>query len=423
MSEREREREKEAEKHALTLKVMRLSKPSLATLPSLNRSSLIAPIDVLSNGSRGSPDGSPNGSTTATTAALALPPSFGSLFLGETFESYLCIVNESTKSVPNPSIKAELQTQTQRFTLADTTTTTNTTTQNNSNSALSANSTPIPSLSPSKSAEFLISHEIKELGPHILVCSVSYSGLDGSVKSFRKFFKFHVLNPLSVKTKVNSLADGSKVFLEAQVMNTCGVPMFLESVKFEGSMLFGVQDVGSHMFSDTPILNDKDARQYLYILTPKIPNDPLSKTTPTLGKLDIQWRTTMGQQGRLQTSQLTRKITPQLDPIRVELVRLDPPAVVAEKPFRATCRLWNLSVEDQEIDATVLFVKAKMSSVLLVGPSERKVGVVGGGGFVDFDVDFFPLLSGVQKVSGLKVLDARSNSGFEVDVLCEVVVN
>ncbi|KAI9340314.1 hypothetical protein BDR26DRAFT_861696 [Obelidium mucronatum] len=393
-----------AEKHALTLKVMRLSRPTLATLPSQHT---LAPADIL-------------GATSATTQALTLPASFGSLFLGETFESYVCIVNESRAVVNNAGIKAELQTQTQRFTLADTT--------SNANGVI--NST---SLAPAKSAEFLLSHEIKELGPHILVCSIHYTGANKEPKSFRKFFKFHVLNPLSVKTKVNSLADGSRVFLEAQVQNTSGIPMFLEKLIFESSQLFNSQDVSqlfipdsnntekSHVsvFANTPVLNDKDSRQYLYILTPKTENDPLSKSTPTLGKLDIQWRTTMGQQGRLQTSQLTRKITP-TDPIRVEIVRLSD-SIAAEKPFRATCRLWNHSLEN-EMDASVVFVKSKMSSVLLLGPSERKVGPVPVGGSVEFEVDFFPLLSGVQKVSGMRILDSRSSNGFEIDVLCEVCV-
>ena len=54
------------------------------------------------------------------------------------------------------------------------------------------------SLLPKQSVEFLFDHEIKELGIHILVCTVSYT-LGEERKFQRKFYKFQVLNPLSLK--------------------------------------------------------------------------------------------------------------------------------------------------------------------------------------------------------------------------------
>ncbi|KAJ3083602.1 hypothetical protein HDU99_008096 [Rhizoclosmatium hyalinum] len=406
------DKDKEKEKHLLALKVMRLSRPSL----SVSASTVDAPLTGTLSAAAAAAE-----SATSTSALLSLPPSFGAIFLGESFDALLVVVNEDlNKTIQKPAIRAELQTQTQRFTLADTV----------SNLNDSPNTTALQPLAPSKSHQFLISHEIKELGIHILVCTVSYSSpINGELKSFRKFFKFNVLNPLSVKTKVNSLADG-RVFLEAQVQNVSGMPMYLEKMHFEANDLFVSSDMSlefqehpaapkSSVFSDTAVLSDKDSRQYLYTLHPKTRNDPITKQTPQLGKLDIQWRTTLGQQGRLQTSQLSRKITPS-EPIRVELVSLKGP-VIAERPFRATCRLSNYLGND--LDASIVFVKGKMSSVLLVGDSERKVGVVAGeGGFVDFEVDFFPLLSGVQKVTGMKVVDGKSGVGYDIDVLCEVVV-
>ena len=44
----------------------------------------------------------------------------------------------------------------------------------------------------------VISHEVKELGTHILVCEVTYHSAAGEKLNFRKFFKFQVrrFNPL-----------------------------------------------------------------------------------------------------------------------------------------------------------------------------------------------------------------------------------
>ncbi len=55
-----------------------------------------------------------------------------------------------------------------------------------------------------------------------------------------------------------------------------------------------------------------DTRQYLYCLKAKpIPGSnrpPIIKGVSNIGKLDIVWKTNMGEKGRLQTSQLQRMV-------------------------------------------------------------------------------------------------------------------
>ncbi|ORZ15519.1 hypothetical protein BCR41DRAFT_306088, partial [Lobosporangium transversale] len=176
------------ESHLISLKVMRLSRPSLVTGHSLYF---------------GSPHGKSNLATETETTLqtetdealdmgdfgvselLTMPASFGNIYLGETFTSYICANNESAHPVRDVILKAELQTSTLRFALSDTLT-----------------GKHIQLLESGKTNEIIVSHEIKELGTHILVCSIQYTTLDGQQKSFRKFYKFQVMNPLSVKTKV-----------------------------------------------------------------------------------------------------------------------------------------------------------------------------------------------------------------------------
>lgn len=144
--------------HELSLKVMRLSRPNLAVIKN-------HPLD-------------PNPALSSTPALsailkdkkclseqLLLPAAFGNIYLGECFSSYLSVNNDSQFAITNVLIKAELQTASQRFTL----------TTNDSTSLL-----------PSQSSEFIISHDIKELGIHILVASISYTA-HGEQKNFRKF--------------------------------------------------------------------------------------------------------------------------------------------------------------------------------------------------------------------------------------------
>jgi trafficking protein particle complex subunit 13 len=376
---------------------------------------------------------------------LTLPNSFGNIYLGETFTSYLCVNNESLSAVQSAGIKAELQTSSQRFTLADTV------------SLSSASS----SLLPTQSAEFLIHHEIKELGFHILLCSVHYSsGIDR--KFFRKFYKFQVLNPLAVKTKVNSINDG-RVLLEAQVQNVSGSPMLMEKLNFEPSDLFDFIDLNyvsssidssslssssnpnsnnsnnnnikitsanetttstpsskTSIFGPSLYLYPQETRQYLYMLTPKTPNDPLARSTPTLGKLDLLWRTQLGQTGRLQTSQLSRKVQ-SLDPYEVTVVTI-PPRICAEVPFSLVCRVRN-NMTAEHIKISVAGVKSRMSSVLLWGASERVVGDIPPLEYRDFELELFPLLAGLHKVTGLKIVEMITGVTRDIDILTDVYIH
>ncbi|TPX40578.1 hypothetical protein SeLEV6574_g06550 [Synchytrium endobioticum] len=288
---------------------------------------------------------------------------------------------------------------------------------------------------PTQSAEFIIHHDIKELGLHILVCSVHYTAATER-RYFRKFFKFHVLNPLAVKTKVNSLLNG-RVFLEAQIQNLSTAPMCLERMKFDPNDLFDSTDLNTTnstipttindntttiptVFDHAPYLSPQDTRQYLYMLSPKTPNDPLAQTTSTLGKLDIMWRTSMAQIGRLQTSQLSRKVPP-IEPYDINVIKL-PPLIVAEHPFTLQCRLRN-NLPAETLCLSLAAVKAKMGDVLICGITELILGDVAPLHSVDFELHFFPLLAGLHNVTGLRINEAHSGIGRDVDSLTQVLVS
>jgi hypothetical protein len=246
-----------SQNHQLTLKVLRLSRPHFQ-------------IDV----TKASGDGLVN----VGDDLLELPPAFGNIYLGETFTAYLCVNNDSNQSVGDVAFKAELQTATQRFTLADT---------------IGGSSEQV-SLGARQSAEFVLHHEIKELGVHILVCSVHYSADPRDRKFFRKFFKFHVLNPLSVKTRVNSQSDG-RISLEIQIQNLASIPLCLDKVAFEVNDLFSSRDLNQAF--DSNLIPPQDTRQYLFLLDPSKGQELAARTSPNLGRLDIHWTSTMGQPG------------------------------------------------------------------------------------------------------------------------------
>jgi hypothetical protein len=182
-------------------------------------------------------------------------------------------------------------------------------------------------LLPRQSVEFLFDHEIKELGIHILVCSAHYTPAIGPSsipskptaapiadqrKFFRKFFKFQVLNPLSVKTKANNLESGN-ICLEIQVQNLATVPLCLETIGFVANELFSSQDLNDHEdFSTSKILSPQDIRQYLFVLCPNPANEIVCRTTSNLGRLDINWKSTLGQSGMYKLERLLLPAVPSL---------------------------------------------------------------------------------------------------------------
>lgn len=70
-------------------------------------------------------------------------------------------------------------------------------------------------------------------------------------------------------------------------------------------------DSNSLVFGRMNVVNPHDTRQYLYCLKPREEartNPAALRQATSIGKLDIVWRTNMGDRGRLQTSQLQRMV-------------------------------------------------------------------------------------------------------------------
>ncbi|KAI0316792.1 hypothetical protein OF83DRAFT_1059760 [Amylostereum chailletii] len=325
--------------HLLSLKVMRVSRPALGTAwepfysssPSFSAHSTAL---VLSLQGKTPLEGHPKTLRDLTNASelLTLPSSFGAIQLGETFSGALAVNNETAASIDGVLLRIEMQTATNKVLLVEL-------------------GGPIQTLAPGDTMETVVNHEIKELGQHVLACTVSYrsppgarllpvpaeTGGDPNVQTFRKFYKFAVTNPLSVKTKVHvprspsanlSRTEREKVFLEIHIQNLTPEPMWFERMVLDPAPGWEVQDANQlasskssssdetssqSLFSGSmAMMQPQDARQYIYILTatsiPTFAIQPAPGTVIPLGRLDISWRSSFGEPGRLLTSMLSRRI-------------------------------------------------------------------------------------------------------------------
>ncbi|KAI9018453.1 hypothetical protein DFJ74DRAFT_232637 [Hyaloraphidium curvatum] len=404
------------------------------------------------------------GSEMGTDAApVWLPSSFGNIYLGETFSSYLCLCNEYPVSVSDVALRAELQTSSHRVTLMDSGVADTPGTLPSHvgmvpdgaasrlrRSGLSrASEGPLDNaeagaagadtgldLRPGETAECSISHEIKELGTHILVCSAQYT-LDQERRFFRKFYKFQVLNPLSVRTKVNALADGTG-FLEAQVQNAHVGGMLFDRIALDPAVQFWSREVAaeanaSHSQGEHPWkrrlewdagpfpLLPQDVRQLLFVLHPRRSVDgAVSSPSTSLGKLDISWITPVGGQGRLQTSQLVRKL-----PLAVGIemtVRDVEPSCVVSVGSTILCRLRLRNNTSDAMDVAVDGPRHRPAGLVILGPVTSDIGVVEPGQEREITMTLCALAPGLHAIGPMSAKDRLSGVSREIDSVADILV-
>merc|ERR1712223_1843649 len=395
--------------HNLALKVMRLTRPTFGA-------EMTSPLmdSLSSDGALEKSLHQALGSSINLGQALVLPQSFGSIYLGETFMSYVSLHNDSTETCDSVILKCDLQTATQRLPLLQ---------------------PPQPQgvqVQSGGSIDHVLSHEVKELGTHILVCEVVYSSPGKSKLNFRKFFKFNVMKPLDVKTKFYN-AESEDVFLEAQVQNVTAGPLCLEKVGLDPSPMFKVTSLNQvieqngnvqaekHVFGQYNYLQPHDSRQYLFCLTPKNElksNYKQLRGATNIGKMDIIWRTNMGDRGRLQTSQLQR-MTPNHGDVRFNVESI-PSIVKVNEAFKMTCCIINNS--ERTLDLELSLENVNKPKMLWTGPTSRKLGLIEPTGTTETTLECVPQDTALQIISGVKLIDTSLKRTYDFDNICHVYV-
>lgn len=393
----------ETEEHLLSLKVMRLTRPTLASPLPITCDSKDLPGNLLNNALQKDPTAVQGAETISIGQFLLLPQSPVNIYLGEIFSSYICVYSESQQIVNNINVKVDLQTSSQRLNLSSTPST--------------------PQLKPDETVNIVIHHEVKEIGTHILVCEVAYQNGQGIPMNFKKFFKIQVLKPLDVKTKFYN-AENDDVYLEAQVQNLTNGPICLEKVALDASHLFNVSSLnttpnGDSIFGKTTLLHPQSICQFLYCLTPneKLISDLKSLSGAThVGKLDIVWRSNLGERGRLQTSQLQR-IGPDYEDIRLSIVEINNFAVL-EELFTFKCKL----VNNCERVVELIMSLENVDGISWCDISSRKLKPLQPHTSAVIDLKCIPLKPGLIWISGIKLMDTFLKRTYTYDKLGQMYV-
>ncbi|KAK7400554.1 hypothetical protein VNO78_11764 [Psophocarpus tetragonolobus] len=339
---------------------------------------------------------------------LVLPQSFGAIYLGETFCSYISINNSSNFEVREIIIKAEIQTERQRILLLDT------------------SKSPVESIRAGGRYDFIVEHDVKELGPHTLVCTALYNDADGERKYLPQFFKFIVANPLSVRTKVRVIKETT--FLEACIENHTKSNLFMDQVDFEPAHYYSatilkgdghnsVKDSPTRETFKPPILIRSGGGIYNYLYQLKISSDASGQTkvegSNVLGKLQITWRTNLGEPGRLQTQQILGTPATKKE---IDLQVVEVPSIInVQNPFMIKLNLTNQT--DKELGPFEVSLSQNGSYgervIMINGLQSMVLSPVQALGSTDFHLNLIATKSGIQRISGITVFDTREKKSYQ----------
>ncbi|TYG97307.1 hypothetical protein ES288_A10G028400v1 [Gossypium darwinii] len=338
---------------------------------------------------------------------LVLPQSFGAIYLGETFCSYISINNSSNFEVKDVIIKAEIQTERERILLLDT------------------SKSPVGTIHAGGHYDFIVEHDVKELGAYTMVCTALYNDGDGERKYLPQFFKFVVANPLSVRTKVRTIKETT--YLEACIENHTKSNLYVDQVEFEPAPHWTAKILKADEFypadnSSTgeivkpPILvrSGGGIHNYLYQMKISSPGSEQvkAKRSSILGKLQISWRTNLGEPGRLQTQQILGNPS-SCKEIELQVLGI-PSLIILDKPFSVDLNLTNHT--DSELGPFEVWLSknsAHEKFVMFNGLQTMALPAVEAFGSTDFHLNVVATKLGVQRISGLIVFDTKEKKTFE----------
>ncbi|KAK8607938.1 hypothetical protein V6N13_023382 [Hibiscus sabdariffa] len=339
---------------------------------------------------------------------LLLPQSFGAIYLGETFCSYISINNSSTFEVKDIIIKAEIQTERERILLLDT------------------SKSPVGSIRAGGHYDFIVEHDVKELGAYTMVCTALYND-GGERKYLPQFFKFVVANPLSVRTKVRTVKETT--YLEACIENQTKSNLYVDQVEFEPAphwsvtilkadgLLHPADSLTAGEIVKPPILVRSGGGIHNYLYQIKLSSSGSeqlkSKRSNILGKLQITWRTNLGEPGRLQTQQI---LGVPWSCQEMELQVLEIPSLInLDRPFSVHLKLTNLT--EREMGPFEVWLSQNSANeekfVMINGLQIMVVPQVEAFGSTDLYLNLIATKLGVQRISGIVVFDTLEKRTFD----------
>ena len=336
--------------HALSLKVLRLSRPTLATQSPLPPTSFGGSgeggCDIPASASLAVPGardenlkGGGGGGGFPLTPLLALPAAFGAAYVGEGFGCTLCVNCEAGtagdgKAVGGVRVRAELQSPGKQEGVGLELRRGDGSSEGESEGGVGDGDADEDEdagvdISPGETLQYTLSQELKEEGPHVLAVTVSYTetlhttaggASGGRARTFRKLYQFVAQPLIAVRSKVTELkrrgqGEGRRWVLEAQLENVGETAVVLESVGVKERE--GIEGRGVHIEEgggddgrrENTVLKPQDVEQVMFLLREegKGDGDGGGGGRIPLAQVCVRWRSAMGEMGSLTTGWLASR--------------------------------------------------------------------------------------------------------------------
>lgn len=302
---------------------------------------------------------------------------------------------------------------------------------------LDTSKSPVESIRSGGRYDFIVEHDVKELGPHTLVCTALYNDGDNERKYLPQFFKFVVANPLSVRTKVRSVKENT--YLEACIENHTKSNLYMDQVEFEPAQELSttvlkadphISEVNSQTreIFRAPVLIRAGGGIYNYLYQLRLSSDDVAQAkfegSNILGKLQITWRTNLGEPGRLQTQQILGTPLAHKD-IDLRLVQV-PSVIIMESPFLVHLSLSNQT--DRMLGPFEVFLfqrdPAEEKAIMVNGIQKLVLPTLEAFSSTEFKLNMIATRLGIQKITGITIVDTREKKIYDplpdVEVFVEV---
>ncbi|CAF0839377.1 unnamed protein product [Adineta steineri] len=397
----------------LAVRVMRLSKPALyQNIPVYGEDESSSSVAAFLTGQ--SHDIAIGSDNSVFSHLLVLPYSFGNVFLGEIFSAIVALHNQSDQILRDVILKTDIQTASQRITLSSGD-------QNDLNKI---------ELAPDQSISRVLQHEVKELGNHSLVCTVTCIDQNGEKCNLKKVFKLPVGKPIDLKTRFISGATHDEYYIVADIQNQTPSILNMTTVALEPSTAYTAINLSNlhHENSENSLceswrfIRPNEITTYMFYL--KARQDASFEeihSTTTLGKLDIVWMSGFGERGRLQTNQLP-KPTPSiattnlgyLPDLRIFLMRGQGKCHI-EDAQKFSIRILNCTQRTMDLSLNFDSSFSKREQFLWIGIVSKQLGKLEAHHMYDIELELVPLTCGLKRIGGLKLTDLLMRHTYDFD--------
>ncbi|KAL7687247.1 putative trafficking protein particle complex subunit 13 [Plasmopara halstedii] len=395
-----------------TLKVMRLYKPKLY-------------VQGVSGGSL-LPTSMSEATATqhefALSSMLILPDSFGEIFLGNTFSSYISVINPYSCDLRDVGLSANIQCANDRVELHD---------NRFARTGKFPPPNPVAVLPAGSSLDMVVDYPLNQVGNHVLRVGVAYvDPITGENKTLRKFYRFGVQNPLVITFKQNSSPQHeSESIVEAQIRNVSKLPLFVDSITFLPLLPFTSEEMAIHgtdieekNTSLSNLLALNNTSQTLVYPQEEIQRvfrvwfDPASDPTllntqgsQSLGRLHVGWKTSMGEAGSVQSQLVMRKLSDTVaarnSNVMIAITEV-PKEVAVGQPFIAAISVTNNTAKSLTLQ--LQYRKEMMRGIVCSSLSYQTLDLLEPKTMTIVWKEFLPIVGGLQVLGGPVCVDIHS---------------